>query len=116
VKDLPPYVARSGDRIGQLGLRPLAGVALPNGDLPRLASDLLDEVEERRRTFPVARRIYDSLASELSADRERVRQLETSAPQQLARAAGIARCAGARHRSPDLGCPLRRDPRRYRRG
>ena len=108
---LPPDVARSWDRIRQLDLRTLAGAALPDGDLPQLARDLLGELEERRRliltsrTFAPARRTYDSLAAELGLGRERVRQLETSALQQLARSrrtAGTARCAGARHRPPSV--------------
>jgi len=93
IEDLPPDVARSWDGLGQLGLEPLAGTALADGDLPRLACDLLGEVEGRRRliltsrTFAPARRTYDSLAAEFGVGRERVRQLETSALQQLARAA-----------------------------
>ncbi len=104
VRDLPPDVARSWDRVRQLGLRPLAGTELPDGDLPQLARDLLGEVEERRRlilttrTFAPDRRTYDSLAAELGVSRGRVGQLETSAVQQLgyaARMTGTARCAGA---------------------
>ncbi len=93
VQDLPADVARSWDRIRQLDLRPTAAATLPDGDLPQLARDLLDELEERRRliltsrTFAPIRRTYDSLAAELGVARERVRQLETSALQQLARAA-----------------------------
>ena len=93
MKDLPPDVADSWNRIRQLGLRPLAGPALPDGDLPQLARDLLGEVEERRRliltsrTFAPDRRTYDSLAAELGVSRGRVSQLETSALQQLAFAA-----------------------------
>ena len=93
IGDLPPDVARSWDCIRQLSLRPLAGMALPGADLPQLARELLDELEERRRliltsrTFAPARHTYDSLAAELGVGRERVRQLETSALQQLARAA-----------------------------
>jgi hypothetical protein len=89
---LPRDVARSWDRIRQLDLRTLPGSVLPDADLPGLARDLLDELEERRRliltsrTFAPARRTYDSLAAELGLGRERIRQLETSA-QQLARAA-----------------------------
>jgi hypothetical protein len=93
-RDMPLDVARSWDCVRQLGLRLLAGPALPDGDLPRLARDLLGEVEERRRlilttrTFAPDRRTYDSLAAELGVSRERVRQLETSALQQLTYAAG----------------------------
>ncbi len=39
------------------------------------------------RTFAPQRRTYDSLAAEFGISRERVRQLETSALQQLAHAA-----------------------------
>ena len=93
VAELPPDVMRSWDRLGQLSLRTLARAALPDGDLPQLACELLNEVEERRRliltsrTFAPTRRTYDSLAAELGVGRERVRQLETSALQQLARVA-----------------------------
>jgi Sigma-70, region 4 len=74
--------------------RSLAGTELADGDLAQLARDLLRELEERRRliitarTFASARRTYDSLAAELGVSRERVRQLETSALQQLTYAAG----------------------------
>ena len=111
VADLPPDVARSWDRLGQFGLRPLAGAALPDGDLPQLACDLLDEVEERRRliltsrTFAPARRTYDSLAAELGTGRERVRQLETSALQQLARAAAHDRYRPLRWRAASAAQP-----------
>ena len=102
----------------QLGL---AGVALPDGDLPQLACDLLGELEERRRvtltsrTFVPDRRTYDSLAAELGVGRERVRQLETSALQRLARiavhdryrplrwrAASVDAGAGRRWRPPNI--------------
>ncbi len=105
VQDLPPDVARSWERIRQLDLQPLAGTALPDGDLPQLARDLLDELEERRRliltsrTFAPARRTYDSLAAELGVGRERVRQLETSALQQLARTAAHDRYRPLRWRA-----------------
>ncbi len=39
----------------------------------------------RRSTFAAPRRTHDSLAAELGVDRERVRQLETSALKKLAR-------------------------------
>lgn len=93
MKDLPPDVADSWESIRQLGLRPLAGPALPDADLPQLALDLLGELEVRRRliltarTFAPDRRTYDSLAAELGVSRGRVSQLETSALQQLAYAA-----------------------------
>jgi hypothetical protein len=71
VGDLPPDVARSWDRIRRLSLQMLAWAALADGDLPRLAQELMDELEERRRliltsrTFAQTRRTYDSLAAEL---------------------------------------------------
>ncbi len=111
VEVLPPDVARSWDRIRQLDLQTLAGAALPDGDLPRLARDLLDELEERRRliltsrTFAPARRTYDSLAAELGVGRERVRQLETSALQQLARAAAHDRYRPLRWRAASAARP-----------
>ena len=111
VQDLPPDVARSWERIRQLDLQPLAGTALPDGDLPQLARDLLDELEERRRliltsrTFAPARRTYDSLAAELGVGRERVRQLETSALQQLARTAAHDRYRPLRWRAASAARP-----------
>jgi Sigma-70, region 4 len=111
VQDLPPDVARSWGRIRQLDLRLLAGAELSDGDLPQLARDLLDELEERRRliltsrTFAPAQRTYDSLAAELGVSRERVRQLETSAPQQPARAAVHNRYRPLRWRSASPAQP-----------
>jgi hypothetical protein len=111
VKDLPPDVADSWDRIRQLGLRPLAGTELPDGDLPQLARDLLGEIGERRRliltarTFAPAPRTYDSLAAELGVSRERVRQLETSALQQLGYAAGHDRYRPLRWRAASAAQP-----------
>jgi hypothetical protein len=111
VEDLPPDVARSWDRIRQLDLPPLAGTALPDSDLPQLAHDLLGELEERRRliltsrTFARTRRTYDSLAAELGVGRERVRQLETSALQQLARAAAHDRYRPLRWRAASAARP-----------
>jgi hypothetical protein len=93
VKDLPPDVAGSWDRVRHLGLRLVAGIELTDGDLPQLAQDLLGEVEERRRlvltarTFAPDRRTYNSLAAELGVSPGRIRQLEISAMQQLAYAA-----------------------------
>jgi hypothetical protein len=93
VKDLPPDVAGSWDRVRQLSLRLVAGTELADGDLPQLARDLLGELEERRqfiltsRTFAPDRRTYNSLAAELGVSPGRVRQLEISALQQLAYAA-----------------------------
>ena len=92
-QELPADVARSWDHLGQLGPRPLARAALPDDDLPALARDLLDELEELRRpvltspSFAPDRCTYDSLAAESGVGRERVRQLETSALEQLARTA-----------------------------
>ena len=112
---LPPDVARSWDRIRQLDLRTLAGAALPDGDLPQLARDLLDELEERRRliltsrTFAPDRRTYDSLAAELGVGRERVRQLETAALLQLARVAAHDRYRPLRWRAASAAQPERAD-------
>ena len=92
--ELPPDVARSWDRIGQLDLQSLTGPVPAGRDLPRLAECLFQEVADDRRrliltsrTFAPQRRTYDSLAAELGVSRGRVRQLETSALQQLAQAA-----------------------------
>jgi Sigma-70, region 4 len=110
-EDLPPDVARSWDQIRQLDLRPLAGAPRADGDLPRLAFDLIDELEERRRlilttrTFALDRRTYDSLAAELGVGRERVRQLEASALQQLARAAAHDRYRPLRWRAASAARP-----------
>jgi len=111
VRDLPPDVAEDWERVRQLGLRPLARNELPDGDLAQLALDLLGEVEERRRliltarTFAPVRRTYDSLAAELGVSRERVRQLETSALQQLAYAAGHDRYRPLRWRAASAAQP-----------
>ena len=112
---LPPDVVRSWDRISQLDLLTLAGAALPDGDLPQLARDLLDEVGERRRliltsrTFAPDRRTYDSLAAELGVGRERVRQLETAALLQLARVAAHDRYRPLRWRATSAAQPERAD-------
>jgi Sigma-70, region 4 len=94
IAELPPDVARSWDRIRQLNLRSLTGMALPGHDLPRLAGRLLEEVADDRRrliltsrTFAPERRTYDTLAAEFGISRGRVRQLEISALEQLAQAA-----------------------------
>jgi hypothetical protein len=105
VTDLPPEVAEGWARVRQIGLRPLAGTELPDGDLAQLARDLLGEVGERRRliltarTFAPGPRTYDSLAAELGISRGRVRQLETSALQQLAYAAADDRYRPLRWRA-----------------
>jgi hypothetical protein len=111
VKDLPPDVAEGWDRIRQSGLRPLAGNELPDGDLAQMARDLLGEVEERRRliltarTFAPGPRTYDSLAAELGISRGRVRQLETSALQQLGYAAVNDRYRPLRWRAASAAQP-----------
>src|SRR5271166_766849 len=94
IAELPPDVARSWDRIRQLNLQSLTSTASPGHDLPQLAERLLGEVADDRRrliltsrTFAPERRTYDSLATEFGVSRGRVRQLETSALQQLAQAA-----------------------------
>jgi Sigma-70, region 4 len=113
VGDLPSDVARSWDRIRRLSLQMLAGAVLADGDLPRMAQELIDELEERRRliltsrTFVQTRRTYDSLAAELGVGRERVRQLEASALQQLAGAAAHDRCRPLRWRAASAAQPAR---------
>jgi Sigma-70, region 4 len=108
---MPPDVARSWDRIRQLSLQMLAGAALADGDLPGLAQELIDELEERRRliltsrTFAQTRRTYDSLAAELGVGRERVRQLEASALRQLADAAARDRYRPLRWRAASAAQP-----------
>jgi len=57
------------------------------------------------RTFALDRRTYDSLAAELGIGRERVRQLETSALQQLARAAAHDRYRPLRWRAASAARP-----------
>jgi hypothetical protein len=62
--------------------------ARPDGDLPQLARELLDELEKRRRriltsrTFAPDRPTCDNLAAEPGAGQERVRQLQTPELQQ----------------------------------
>ena len=96
---------RAGAGLAQLGLRPLAGTELPDGDLAQLTRDLLGEIEERRRliltarTFAPGPRTYGSLAAELGISAGRVRQLETSALQQLGYAAGDDRYRPLRWRA-----------------
>ena len=109
---LPPEVARSWDRIGQLGLQALTGTAPAGRDLPELAGRLLGEVADDRRrliltsrTFAPQRRTYDSLAAEFGVSRGRVRQLETSALQQLAHAAVEDLYAPLRWRAASAGRP-----------
>ena len=94
IAELPPEVARSWDRIRQVGLQALTGTAPADPGLPELAGRLLGEVADDRRrliltsrTFAPQRRTYDSLAAEFGVSRERVRQLETSALEQLTQAA-----------------------------
>jgi hypothetical protein len=76
----------------------MAGAALPDGDLPRLARALLDEPQETAAADPDLAHPRadpgapgDNLAAELGGGRERVRQLEASALHQLARAATLDR-------------------------
>ena len=113
VGDLPPDVARSWERIRRISLQPLAGAALGDDNLPRLAQELIDELEERRRliltsrTFAQNRRTYGSLATELGVGRERVRQLEASALQQLAGAAAHDRYRPLRWRAASAAQPDR---------
>jgi Sigma-70, region 4 len=89
----------------------LAGTVLADGDLPGLAQELMEDLEERRRliltsrTFAQTRRTYDSLAAELGVGRERVRQLETSALRQLANAAAHDRYRPLRWRAASAAQP-----------
>ena len=88
--------------------------ARPDGDLPQLARDLVDDLEERRRliltsrTFAPTRRTYDNLppssapAGSASAS-SRPRRC-SSRPGQSA-TIGTARCAGAPYRPHDLEAP-----------
>ena len=102
---------RSWDRLGQLPLQALAATALPDADLPQLACHLLGELEERRqviltaRTCAPDRRTYDSLAAEFGVGRQRVRQLETSALQRLARTAAHDRSRPLRQRAAPAARP-----------
>jgi Sigma-70, region 4 len=109
---MPPDVARSWDRLAQLSLRPLAGPAEPQGQVARLAEELLGETDERCRLILTSRtfapgvqpgkRTYDSLARELGISRERVRQLEQSALIELTRACRDHRYAPLRWRAASL--------------
>ena len=110
IAELPTDVARSWDRIGHVKLQALTGTALSGYDLPQLAGRLLDEVADDRRrliltcrTFAPQRRTYDRLAAELGVSRERVRQLETSALEQLAQAAMDDLYAPLRWRAASAG-------------
>ncbi len=117
ITELPTDVARSWDLVCHVKLQALTGTALPGYGLPQLAGRLLDEVADDRRrliltcrTFAPQRRTYDSLAAGFGVSRERVRQLETSALEQLAQAAMddcTPRCGGAR-RPQDAPTPGRR--------
>ena len=77
IAELPPEVARSWDRIRQVGLQALTGTAPADPGLPELAGRLLGEVADDRRrliltsrTFAPQRRTYDSLAAEFGVSRE----------------------------------------------
>jgi Sigma-70, region 4 len=112
ITGLPADVARSWDQICQVTLQALTGTARADRDLAQLAGRLLGEVADDRRrliltcrTFAPQRRTYDSLAAELGISRERVRQLETSALEQLARAAVDDPYAPLRWRAASAGRP-----------
>jgi hypothetical protein len=108
---MPPDVARCWDRLAQLSLRPLAGPAAPDGNVTRLAGELLGQTDPRRRlilvsrTFAPRKRTCDSLARELGISRERVRQLEESALTQLTKAARSHRYAPLRWRAASTPRP-----------
>jgi hypothetical protein len=98
IDGLPPEVARAWDLVTRTSLRSLAEPP-DEKDLSYLATELLEQVGERRRlilterTFASQRRTYGSLAAELGVTRVRVQQLEQSACQQLAVAAAGRRYA-----------------------
>jgi hypothetical protein len=71
VGDLPPDVAGSWDRIRQLSLQMLAGAAL--GDLPRLARELIGELEERRKLILTSRACAGSRPPHCGSSRMRPR-------------------------------------------
>jgi len=77
----------------------------------QLACHLLGELEERRQVILTARscapdrRTYDSLAAEFGVGRQRVRQLETSALQRLARTAAHDRYRPLRWRAAPAARP-----------
>jgi len=102
---MPPDVARAWNHLAQFSLQPLAGPAEPQGNVARLAAELIGETGERcrliltSRTFAPDRRTYDSLASDLGISRERVRQLEHSALTVLTRACRDPRYAPLRWRA-----------------
>jgi Sigma-70, region 4 len=108
---MPPDVARCWDRLAQLTLRPLAGPSAPDGNVTRLAGELLGQTDPRRRliltsrTFAPYKRTCDSLARELDVSRERVRQLEADALSQLTRAARHPRYAPLRWRAASTARP-----------
>jgi hypothetical protein len=90
--DLPPDVTRAWKLIAETRLSLLADCPAEE-NLPDLAEDLLQQVDQRRRlilttrTFAENRRTYRSLAAELGVTPARVRQIEESACDQLAIAA-----------------------------
>ena len=112
ITELPPDVAHSWDHLGQLDLHSLTGTVPAGHGLALLAGRLLGEVADDRRrlivtsrTFAPQRRTYDSLAAELGVSRGRVRQLETSALQQLAHAAMEDQYAPLRWRAASAARP-----------
>ena len=92
VEDLPPDVARSWERIRELDLRTLAGAALPDGNLPQLARDLLDELEERRRLILTSRTFAPAGAPTTASPPSSASAASASAARDL-RAAAAARTA-----------------------
>jgi hypothetical protein len=81
---------------------------LTDDDLARLASQLLAEVDERRsliltsRSFAPEPRTVSSLATQLRVTEQRIRQIEASALQQLARASANSQYAPLRWRSATI--------------
>ncbi|SRR6266851_193106 len=108
----PPDILRAWELVTGTRLPSLADPP-DEEDLPYLAEDLLQQVDQRRRlilttrTFVPDRRTCDSLAVQLGVGRERVRQLETSALNQLARAAAHDRYRPLRWRAPSAAQPGR---------
>jgi hypothetical protein len=101
IADLPPGITRAWELVAGTRLRSLAD---PPGEeeLPYLAEELLQQVDQRRRliltarTFARDRRTYGSLAAELGVTPVRVRQIEQSACDQLALVALAGRYAPLR--------------------
>ncbi len=101
---LPPDVTRAWELMTGTRLRFLADPP-DEEDLPYLAEDLLQQIDQRRRLILIARtfgpdgRTYRSLAAELGVTPGRARQLEESARHQLGQAVAGDRYAPLRWRA-----------------